>query len=286
MMISDNKLDAYRFAKKLVEINAERKELTKTYVEPIIRAITAEQDRNPTAIVVHYHPDVPEGIIGLVAARLANHFYKPAILLSDAEEDGIYKGSGRSIKGFDLFTSLMGQTSLMEGFGGHSAACGLSLKAENFDALKTRLEFYAEATLSREDLQKKIYIDCVIEDPTILDIDFVKDMSRLEPFGNGNQRPTFMMKNMRIIREMPVGEEKNHLWALMSNGKTTFGTIGFFLYEKYEALGKPKNIDVAFFPNLNEYPKGSGKINVQLELEDIRKAEKAKSTKGRDKKHA
>lgn len=279
MLISNDKLSAFRLAKRLVEINEERKELTKTYVEPIIRAITAEQDNNPTAIVVHYHPQVPEGIIGLLAGRISNHFYKPAILLSDADEDGIYKGSGRSIEGFDLFNALMGQASLMTNFGGHAAACGLSLEKQEYEALKHRLEFFAEATILPENLQKKIFIDCVVNDPTILDIDFVEDMNRLEPFGNGNQRPMFMMSNMRIIREMPVGPQKNHLWALMIAEKQTFGTIGFSLYEKYESLGKPKNIDVVFSPSLNEYPKGSGKINVQLEIEDIRKHQKKKKVR-------
>ena len=279
MLISDNKRKAFKLAKRLVEINQERKDLTKTYVEPIIRAITAEQDNNPTAIVVHYHPQVPEGIIGLLAGRISNHFYKPTILLSDADEDGFYKGSGRSIKGFDLFNALMGQASLMTNFGGHADACGLTLEKDEFETLKHRLEFFAEATMTAGSLQKKVYIDCIIEDPSILDLDFIDDMNRLEPFGNGNQRPTFMISDMRVIREMPVGNEKNHMWALLASNKHTFGTIGFFLYEKYEAIGKPKNIDVVFCPVRNEYPKGSGKINVQLEIEDIRKHEKKKKVR-------
>lgn len=274
MLISNNKLDAYRCAKKLVEINEERKKLTKKYVQSIIEAIESEQQDDPTAIIVHYHPGVPEGIIGLIAGRIANHFYKPAILLSDSEEPDIYKGSARSIKGFDMFGALMHQTSIMEGFGGHTMACGLSVHKDNFEQLRARLELYAETILSNEDLQRKVYIDCIIENGKILDIDFVKDIRRLEPFGNGNQRPTFMMRKLKVIREMPVGEEKNHLWALLSDGKTTFSTIGFWLYDKYVALGKPQKIDIAFFPNLNEYPKGSGKVSVQLELEDIRKAAK------------
>ena len=269
MLISTNKLAAYRYAQKLVEINKERKELTKAYVGNIIKSVEAEQIDNPTNMIVHYYPGIPEGIVGLIASRLMNHFYKPSIIMTDAEEPNTYKGSGRSISGFDLFTSLMGQTDIMEGFGGHAMACGLSVTAENFEPLKARMEFLADTTLSEIDLQPKVYVDAIVKG-NIIDLDFVDEMNKMEPFGRGHLQPSFMMENMRVIREMPVGDEKNHLWALMSDGKNTFGTIGFFLYEKYEALGKPKSIDIVFVPDKNEYPKG--KINVQLKIQDLRKA--------------
>lgn len=268
MLISTNKLSAYRCAVKLVEINKERKELTKAYVGNIIKSVEAEQIDNPTNIIVHYYPGIPEGIVGLIASRLMNHFYKPSIILTDAEEPNTYKGSGRSINGFDLFTSLMGQTDLMEGFGGHAMACGLSVTAENFEPLKARMEFLADTTLTEIDLQPKVYIDAIVKGD-IIDLDFVDEMNTMEPFGRGHSQPSFMMENMRIFREMPVGDEKNHLWALMSDGKKTFSTIGFFLYEKYEALGKPKSVDIVFAPDRNEY---KGKVDVQLKIQDIRKA--------------
>lgn len=268
MLISTNKLSAYRCAVKLVEINKERKELTKAYVGNIIKSVEAEQIDNPTNMIVHYYPGIPEGIVGLIASRLMNHFYKPSIIMTDAEEPNTYKGSGRSISGFDLFTSLMGQTDLMEGFGGHAMACGLSVTAENFEPLKARMEFLADTTLTEIDLQPKVYIDAIVKGD-IIDLDFVDEMNTMEPFGRGHAQPSFMMENMRIFREMPVGDEKNHLWALMSDGKKTFSTIGFFLYEKYEALGKPKSVDIVFAPDRNEY---KGKVDVQLKIQDIRKA--------------
>jgi single-stranded-DNA-specific exonuclease len=278
MLISDNKLDAYRCAQSLVEINKQRKEITKNYVSNIIKTIEAEQELNPQSIIVHYHPGIPEGIVGLVASRVMNHFYKPSIILTDADEDGVYKGSGRSIKGFNLFTSLMKYTDIMEGFGGHSAACGLSLKKEAYEVLKEHLELLADATLSPDQLQPKVYIDAIVKG-NILDLDFVEEMSKLEPFGSGNDKPLFMMEDVRVIKSKPVGDEKNHLWALMSQGGKTFSTIGFFLWEKYEAIGEPKNIDVAFFPDINEWPKASGKFSVQLKIEDVRKTEAKKKKK-------
>ncbi len=280
MLISDNKLDAYRCAKKLVSINEERKELTKQYVGDIIKSIEAYQNKTHASIVVHYHPAVPEGIVGLIAARVSNHFYKPAIILTDAEEAGLIKGSGRSIKGFDLFTALMLQTPILQGFGGHEAACGLSLKESSFEELRDRLEFYADSTLTKEDLQKKIYIDSVITKSSILDIDFVNSLRRLEPFGNGNQRPIFMMENVRVLKAFAAGKNKDHMWCMLKHGGNVFYCIGFFLWEKYQHLENPLNIDIAFTPSLNEYPAGSGKVSVQLELEDLRKAVNKKN--GRD----
>lgn len=273
MVISTNKLDAYRCAKRLVEINKERKDLTKTYVTNIIRSIEEEQELNPTSIIVAYYPAIPEGIVGLIAGRLMNHFYKPVLLLTDAEEEGILKGSGRSIQSFNLFETLMMYTDKLQGFGGHHAACGLSLNKEELPQFKESIEFYAESVLSAIDLQPKIYIDCIVKGD-ILDMDFVKEIQKLEPFGNGHHKPMFMMENMRIIKAKPVGDEQNHFWALLSDGKKTFSSIGFFLWDKYDQIGQPKTIDVAFYPDINEYPKG--KFNVQLKLEDLRKAGRKK----------
>lgn len=270
MMVSDNTLDAYRFAKTLVEINAERKELTKAYVGNIIKAVEVEQEADPTSIIIHYHPGVPEGIVGLIAGRMMNHFYKPVILLTDSDDESIFKGSGRSISALNLFETLMHYTDMIK-FGGHSMACGMSINKDEFMDFKRSIEFYAESMLTPQDLQPKIYIDCIVKGD-ILDIDFVKDIQRLEPFGNGNHKPLFMMKKLRIIKQKPVGDEKNHFWALLTDGKKTFSSIGFFLYDKYDALGQPKQIDVAFYPDINEYP--PGKFNVQLKLEDLRKAVK------------
>lgn len=269
MMISDNTLDAYRCAKKLVEINAERKELTKAYVGNIIKAAEVDQEDNPTSIIIHYHPGVPEGIVGLIAGRMMNHFYKPVILLTDSDDSNIFKGSGRSISALNLFETLMHYTDVIN-FGGHSAACGMSINKDEYASFKNSIEFYVDTQLTPHDLQPKIYIDCIVKGD-ILDLDFVKDMQRLEPFGNGNHKPLFMMKKLRVIRQKPVGDEKNHFWALLSDGKKTFSTIGFFLWDKYDALGQPKQVDVAFYPDINEYPAGT--FNVQLKLEDLRKAQ-------------
>lgn len=268
MLISENKMDAYRYAKKLVEINKERKELTKNYVEPVVAEINARQEKSPTAIVVHYYSGIPEGIVGLVAARVSNHFYKPAIILTDAEEDGVYKGSGRSIEAFDLFRSLMQYTNLLEGFGGHKAACGMSLHAENFEQFRDQLEFYADSVLSAADLQKKVYIDAIVRGD-ILDEDFIDDIMRLEPFGNANKRPVFMMSNLTVIKAFTMGAAKNHIKILASDGKRTFDCVGWFMGEKWDAIGKPKKIDIAFFPGMNTW---AGKTTMQLELEDVREA--------------
>ncbi len=268
MLISDNKLDAYRYAKELVRINKERKELTKVYVNNIIRTIEEDQEKNPTSIIVHYHPEVPEGIVGLIAGRLMHHFYKPVILLTDSEKDNLFKGSGRSISTFNLFETLMLYPDKLEGFGGHAGACGMSIHKENFKEFKQSIEFYADSVLSEKDLQPTIFIDCIVKGD-VVDLDFAKEILKLEPFGQGNQRPSFMMEKVKIIKCKPVGEEKNHFWALLQQGKKTFSSIGFSLWEKYKSIGEPKEIDVVFFPDINTW---NGKTSVQLKLDDLRKA--------------
>lgn len=268
MVISDNKLDAFRSAKALVEINKQRKELTKTYVDAIIKSVEAEQQKHSASIVVAYYPDIPEGIVGLIAGRMMNHFHKPVLLLTDAESKDRIKGSGRSIPNFNLFETLMMYTDILHSFGGHHAACGLSLSKSDFAQFKHSIEFYADSVINPSDLTPSLKIDCTVKGENV-NLDLVHTIRKLEPFGNGNPKPLFIMKNLNIFKCKPVGEEQNHFWALLSDGKRTFSTIGFFLWARYEEIGKPKRIDVAFFPDENEY---QGKVNVQLKLEDLRKA--------------
>lgn len=265
MVISDNRLDAYRYAKELVDVNLQRKELTKVYVKSIIDSI--EADDKDQAIIVHYYPGIPEGIIGLIAGRVTNHFNRPCLILSDSDNPDYIKGSGRSIESLNMFETLLNYTDLIE-FGGHHMACGLSLKKENFDQFKNSLEFYVEAMLSGKDLSKETHVDCEIK-PEHITMELLEELAVLEPFGNGYKKPVFLLKNALILKEKPVGDDKNHLWALIKAGGKVFSSIGFFIYDDYVEIGKPKNVDLLFMPDLNEYP--AGKFNVQLKLEGVRK---------------
>lgn len=266
MVISDNRLDAYRYAKELVNINSQRKELTKTYVKSIIDSI--EADDTNQAIIIQYFPAVPEGIIGLIAGRVTNHFNRPCIVVSDSEDPTMVKGSGRSIDALNLFETLLNYTDTIN-FGGHHMACGLSLEKDDLDQFKDSLEFYVDTLLTDRDMSKQIHVDCEVK-PNQVTMELLDQLSELEPFGNGHKKPVFLLKNVFIMKEKPVGDDKNHLWALMKAGNTVFSSIGFFLYEDYVALGNPKKVDVLFTPDLNEYP--AGKFNVQLKVEAVRKA--------------
>lgn len=265
MVISDNRLDAYRYAQELVEVNLQRKELTKTYVKAIIESIEAD-DKNES-IIVHYYPAIPEGIIGLIAGRVTNHFNRPCIVVSDGDHPGIIKGSGRSIEALNMFETLMHYTDIIN-FGGHHMACGLSMQKDDFDQFKSSLEFYVDTILSDKDLSKETHVDCEIS-PEHITMELLEELAVLEPFGNGYKKPVFLLKNALILKEKPVGDDKNHLWALIKAGGKVFSSIGFFIYDDYVALGNPKKVDLLFMPDLNEYP--AGKFNVQLKIEAVRK---------------
>lgn len=268
MIISDNRLDAHRYAKELVEINKQRKELTGAYVDTIIKSI--EADDTSKNIIIHYFPNIPEGIIGLIAGRVMNHFNRPCIVLSDSDNPEVIKGSGRSIESLDMFSMLMNYTHMIN-FGGHHAACGLSFKKADFEEFKSAVEFYVDSVLSEQDLAKETHVDCEVVGNQV-NMDLIEQLKVLEPFGSGHKKPVFLLRNVFVMREKPVGDQKNHLWSLMQVNGKTFSSIGFFLEEEYEALGRPKRVDILFTPDLNEYPKG--KWNVQLKLESIREHRK------------
>lgn len=264
MMVTSNQLDAYRYASELSKVNTKRKEMTSTYVDSIIKKIA--EDDNDEMIIISYIPQIPEGIIGLVAGRVMNHFNKPCIVLSDSHDDTYIKGSGRSIDGLNLFMTLMDFTDIIN-FGGHAAACGLSLKKSDFDSFRARLELSVSTKITERDLVKEQRVDVLINGKDI-DTKLVDALKELEPFGRGNEQPVFMVENAFILKEKPVGDQKNHLWGLVKAGGQTFGMIGFFLEDEYDKMGRPKKVDILFHPDINEYPKG--KFNVQMKVIAIR----------------
>ena len=266
MIISDNRLDAFRYATELVEINKQRKELTGTYVDAIIKSIEADDQDLP--IIIHYYPEIPEGIIGLIAGRVMNHFHRPCIIMSDTEHPGFIKGSGRSTEALDMFSMLMNYTDTIK-FGGHHAACGLSMDKDAFDDFKKSVEFYVDTILTDKDKVKTTHVDCLVA-PEDVSMDLIEQIDLLEPFGNSHKRPVFMLEDVFVMKEKPVGEQKNHLWCLVKAGSQVLSGIGFFLEDEYESLGRPRRVDVLFSPDVNEYPKG--KFNVQLKIEAVRKA--------------
>ncbi|KXZ39755.1 single-stranded-DNA-specific exonuclease [Alkalithermobacter thermoalcaliphilus JW-YL-7 = DSM 7308] len=215
--------------------------------------------------------DISEGVIGIVAGRIKDIFYKPTLVVSKGSE-GYLKGSGRSIKGINIYEELKKVSDLFIGFGGHEMACGFSIEEENLNELRERLNKRAKEIKQKDPY---IFIPKIDVITTMmsneLNIDLINQLSKLEPYGIGNPKPLFLMKNINVNKNFTkeCGSNNTHLKLSAHKDSIFLNGIGFSLAQKYKELGSPDVIDIIFTPEINEF---NGKITVQMIIEDIKKA--------------
>lgn len=209
-----------------------------------------------------------KGVVGIVASRLIETHYRPTIVLT--ESHGKLTGSARSVSGFDVYNAIDSCSNLLEQFGGHKYAAGLTLKKENLEAFIKQFEQVVSETITSEMLTPKISIDLEM---SIADINkkTFRIIEQMAPFGPANSRPVFMVKGMidngtgRLI-----GQEKNHLKLALTdsdNSKTLDG-IGFGMSDRFPMVQDKQSFDVCFVMDLNEW---NGTTNLQLRIKDLRK---------------
>ena len=209
-----------------------------------------------------------KGVVGIVASRLIETYYRPTIVLT--ESHGKLTGSARSVSGFDVYNAIDSCSNLLEQFGGHKYAAGLTLKKENLEAFIKQFEQVVSETITSEMLTPKISIDLEM---SIADINkkTYRIIEQMAPFGPANSRPVFMVKGMidngtgRLI-----GQEKNHLKLALTdsdNSKTLDG-IGFGMSDRFPMVQDKQSFDVCFVMDLNEW---NGTTNLQLRIKDLRK---------------
>ena len=261
LFLSANINEVNNLTKKLNEHNRERQETEKAIFESAIEKIEREHLNDNKAIVVggkNWH----HGVIGIVSSKITDMYFKPSILLS-FEEDGMGKGSGRSIPGFDLHDALMKCSDTVEKFGGHSMAVGITIKKEKLEAF--REEFEKIATENHiDEIMPIINIDAKINLSDI-DKEMVESMKQLEPFGEANKMPIFAFKNLKIDSIRSLSEGK-HLKLTLKDTNNIINAIGFnmgYLAEEYRIGDK---IDVAGVLEVNTF---NGTENLQINLKDI-----------------
>ena len=261
LFLSANINEVNNLTKKLNEHNRERQETEKAIFESAIEKIEREHLNDNKAIVVggkNWH----HGVIGIVSSKITDMYFKPSILLS-FEEDGMGKGSGRSIPGFDLHDALMKCSDTVEKFGGHSMAVGITIKKEKLETF--REEFEKIATENHiDEIMPIINIDAKINLSDI-DKEMVESMKQLEPFGEANKMPIFAFKNLKIDSIRSLSEGK-HLKLTLKDTNNIINAIGFnmgYLAEEYRIGDK---IDVAGVLEVNTF---NGTENLQINLKDI-----------------
>ena len=203
LFASEDKENADRLAGDLKALNDSRKELTTEGVEEAIRQVL-ETGRRSERVLVVYLPDCHESIAGIIAGKVKERFYRPTIVLTDAE-DGV-KGSARSIPGYNMFEELSKVSELFTKFGGHPMAAGMSLPKENLPKLRKQLN--ANCTLTENDMIEKLSIDIAMPIQYVSE-EFIEELKVLEPFGNGNSKPLFAERDFHVLRSQILGKNKN-----------------------------------------------------------------------------
>lgn len=254
-------------AEELDQLNTERQDLVvQTVAEAEERWRTLTSDGRRRNAIVLAGEGWNAGIAGLVASKLVERYYRPTIILAIDPESGKAKGSARSIEGFDLFAALSECAELMDHFGGHTAAAGLTISRENVETLSNRLHALAEEWLTEEDWQPKKRADlvCTLAHATL---DAVDQLAGLEPFGNGNPTPRVVVQGLTVRETRTLGKENDHLKLSVEQDGQAIEAIGFGMGSDKTKLTPGMRIDLLGELSVNEW---KGSRRVQLVFQDWR----------------
>lgn len=263
LFLTDNIVQAEEITEKLNSYNAERQAKERIIFDEALESLKNVDMNNLNTIVLAgtgWH----HGVIGIVASKLTEKFFKPTILL--ALEDDIAKGSGRSIPGFDLHSALCASSKYLEKYGGHEMAVGLSLKKENLEDFRKAFEEIAKEYNIKEILPV-IYVDSEIT-ANDMNKETVEQLNKLEPFGEANKTPIFLYKNLKIdsIRALSEGR---HLKMTLKDNSATISAIGFNMGNLVEEYLIGDKVDIIGTLEVNSY---NGIETIQINLKDIMKS--------------
>lgn len=261
LLLCKNYNQATELTQKLNEHNRIRQETEKSIFENAVKQIQEEHLEDHNAIIVggeNWH----HGVIGIVSSKITEMYFKPSILLS-FEEDGMGKGSGRSIPGFDLHDALTQCMDTIEKFGGHSMAVGITVRKENFDKFREEFEkITAKAHI--DEIIPVIQVDSKI-DVKDINKDMVESLKQLEPFGEGNRMPVFAFKNLKIDSIRALSEGK-HLKLTLKDNNIIINSIGFNLGHLADEYRIGDKIDVVGVLEINNF---NGVESLQINIKDV-----------------
>ena len=241
-------LRAEEMAAELKLLNEERKDMTQAGMEQAFEQVDTELADDDVLVV--YLPDCHESLAGIIAGRVREAYNKPSFVLTKGED--CVKGSGRSIESYHMYRALCGVRDLLLKFGGHPMAAGFSLKEENVGEFRRRLN--EQSTLTREDFIPKIWIDVAMPLEYISEA-LVNELKSLEPFGQGNEKPQFAQKNLRIRSLRALGRNNNavRMTVVTEQGRPMEAMV-FTEADKFvEEAKNSRSMDVIYYPDINEY---------------------------------
>ncbi len=261
IFISDNKQEIDMAVISLNEFNKVRQELCQNI---FLEAEEMIKNNHDPAIIL-FKPDWHIGIIGIVASKIVEKYYKPTFLMSYSNETNMYRCSARGVEGISLYDVISENAEFLDGFGGHKLAAGLYFSKEtaSFEQVKSALNKTIKEMLNGEELKPFVDIDLVVQ-PEDVNLELVKEIAQLEPFGASNPSPVFAMKNLKIKEKRLMGDNKDHLKLIVQSGNYEFACIRW--QQGDIALVAGDTLDIAFHPQINEY---NGVTSVQLIIDDI-----------------
>ena len=281
LLLAKDAAEAELLAARLKQLNDERKELTQAAVDLACEQIDGSTEANDRVLVV-YLPDCHESIAGIVAGRIRERYGKPTFVVTNAEAEDEAKGSGRSIEAYSMFEEMVKCQDLFRKFGGHPMAAGFSLPRSRIDEMRRRLN--ENCTMTEEDMAEKIMVDVPMPINYIRE-SLVEELSVLEPFGNGNEKPLFAERHLKLLSARILGKNANVLKLQVANATgCTMEALYFgipdnilsYLTDKYGRnevqkllWGKVNQIemDLTYYPSINEY---QGRRTLQIVIKNFR----------------
>ncbi|NLT94783.1 MAG: single-stranded-DNA-specific exonuclease RecJ [Clostridia bacterium] len=263
LLLTDNEKEAQEIAQCLNQENQNRQNIESKIIDEAVNMLR-DFDFDKNKVIVLKGEDWHQGVIGIVASRLVDKYYRPVIILT--KQNDIYKGSGRSIPGFHLHQALTKCEDLLEAFGGHSQAAGLSLKEDKIEPFIERINSIAWEVISEEQLFPTLDVDGEIN---LAEINFkvLEEISKLEPFGHANPEPLLVYRRSKIKEWKEVGSKGGHLKIKVLAGNTLWDAIGFNMAGYQELAAAEEPLDLAFVLDKNQW---NGKTTLQLVLKDLK----------------
>lgn len=263
LLITSDDQEAFNLAQELDERNRERQVLVEQMVVEAIEEVERNPDKHQYVIVVA-KPGWNIGVVGIVASRLVEKYYRPVIVLGIDEEKGLAKGSARSISGFHLFDALSKLKQWMVHFGGHAMAAGLSLAVDHIDVLHQELEEIVKEKLKPEDFIPLTSAEVELELDQI-DLSFIEQLSLLEPYGFGNPTPLFILREVQLDRIQLVGQNQ-HVKMLVKKDEVMLDAIWFRMGHTSYEISPMAKADMVVELSINEW---NGRRNPQLIIRDL-----------------
>lgn len=251
-------------ASELSRLNTERQDIEHAIAKEAVAQIESKR-QGRDGVLIASHEGWHVGVIGIAASRLVERYYRPSLVIT-VSDDGIGKGSCRSISGFNMYEALQSAKDLLLQFGGHTMAAGFSIKAENIEGLRQRLLAYAATHMTADDYVPLVHLDRELETDDV-SLDMISELAALEPYGMGNSRPVFSLTDLTVEEIRPIGRDKQHVRLVVSGPhKTRLSGVAWSQPGLCDAVVEGDKIDVAFQLERNDF---NGTSSPQLVVQDI-----------------